>query len=62
MRLSIGVTLSSLSKNGKQITDVDMVRWANDRVAQAGKRSSMRSFKDSSLRSGREWFCLVVTS
>ncbi|TIB77250.1 hypothetical protein E3Q22_03120 [Wallemia mellicola] len=59
MRLSIGVTLSSLSKNGKQITDVDMVRWANDRVAQAGKRSSMRSFKDSSLRSGHFFLDLL---
>ncbi|TIB64924.1 hypothetical protein E3P77_02933 [Wallemia ichthyophaga] len=59
MRLSIGATLSSLSKNGRQITDVDMVKWANERVAQAGKKSSMRSFKDSTLRSGHFFLDLL---
>lgn len=59
MRLSIGVTLSSLSKNGKRITDVDMVKWANEKVKNGGKLSSMRSFKDPSLRTGHFFLDLL---
>lgn len=49
MRLSINQTLASISKNGKGVTDSDMVKWANDKVKQGGKTSTMRSFKDPSL-------------
>ena len=49
MRLSINQTLASISKGGKGVTDQDMVRWANDKVKQGGKSSTMRSFKDPSL-------------
>lgn len=49
MRLSINQTLASISKNGKGVTDQDMVKWANETVKKGGKSSTMRSFKDSSL-------------
>lgn len=49
MRLSINQTLASISKDGKGVTDQDMVRWANDTVKKGGKSSTMRSFKDPSL-------------
>jgi plastin-1 len=46
MRQNVTQTLASLSKGGREITDSDIVRWANDTVRKAGKSSSMRSFKD----------------
>ncbi|CAH7667074.1 fimbrin [Phakopsora pachyrhizi] len=52
MRKSVFATLASLSKGNREITDSDMIRWANDRVRAAGKKTSMRSFKDPSLREG----------
>ncbi|CEJ92202.1 Putative Fimbrin [[Torrubiella] hemipterigena] len=54
MRKNITVTLSSLAqKLGKrEITDAEMVRWANDMSKQGGKSSAIRSFKDPSIGSG----------
>lgn len=49
MRISINQTLASISRDGKGVTDQEIVRWANDKVKQGGKSSSMRSFKDPSL-------------
>ncbi|ADV24382.1 fimbrin [Cryptococcus gattii Ru294] len=49
MRLSINQTLASISKDGKGVTDQDIIRWANETVKKGGKTSAMRSFKDSSL-------------
>ncbi|KAK1921741.1 putative Fimbrin [Papiliotrema laurentii] len=49
MRISINQTLASISKDGKGVTDQEMVRWANDTVKKGGKSSTMRSFKDLSL-------------
>ena len=48
MRRNIIKTLSSLG-NGKNITDGDILKWANSQVAKGGKLSSIRSFSDSSL-------------
>jgi plastin-1 len=48
-RLSINQTLASISKNGKGVTDQEIVRWANETVQKGGKSSTMRSFKDPSL-------------
>jgi len=50
MRLHVITIIKSLSKGGKDITEEDMVRWANDSVKKAGKTSKMDSFKDSSLK------------
>ena len=52
MRLSINQTLASISKDGKGVTDLEMVKWANETVKKGGKSSTMRSFKDSSLSNG----------
>ncbi|PLW22265.1 hypothetical protein PCASD_14545 [Puccinia coronata f. sp. avenae] len=59
MRKSVIATLASLSKGNREVTDSDMIRWANDRVRAAGKSSSMRSFKDSSLRTGHFYLDLL---
>lgn len=34
------------------MSDVDMVKWANDTVKKGGKASTMKSFKDPSLSTG----------
>ncbi|KAL5729770.1 Fimbrin-5 [Ranunculus cassubicifolius] len=37
---------------GKEMTDADILRWANDKVKTTGRTSQMDSFKDKSLSSG----------
>jgi len=51
MRRDISETLSALAHRlGKnEITDAEMVKWANDKSRSGGKSSSIRSFKDQSL-------------
>jgi plastin-1 len=60
MRRDIVATLSSLAQRlGKrEITDSDMIKWANDTSRKGGKSSAIRSFKDSSL--GNAIFLLDV--
>ncbi|CAG8525193.1 2325_t:CDS:10 [Ambispora leptoticha] len=52
MRQNIIQTLMSLSKGGRELTDQDLINWANDVVKRGGKTTRMRSFKDESLRNG----------
>ncbi|KAK1141375.1 fimbrin [Aspergillus melleus] len=54
MRKDITNTLSSLAQRmGKrEITDSEMIRWANDMSRKGGKTSSIRSFKDQSIGTG----------
>jgi plastin-1 len=54
MRKDISETLSALAQRlGKrEITDAEMVKWANDMCRKGGKSSSIRSFKDSSIGTG----------
>ncbi|OLY84265.1 Fimbrin [Smittium mucronatum] len=55
MRANIIQTLQSLSTHGKEITDLDMVKWANDTAASHSPRFSdfsIRTFNDSKLKSG----------
>jgi len=59
MRKNVVQTLASLSKGGRDITDSDIVRWANDKVKSAGKTSSMKSFKDSSIKNAVFWLDLL---
>ncbi|CAO1636784.1 unnamed protein product [Parajaminaea phylloscopi] len=59
MRLNISKTLSSLGKGGKAVSDQDMVAWANGVVKSAGKSTSMRSFKDPSLKSAHFFLDLL---
>lgn len=54
MRRDISTTLSALAKRlGKsEISDSEMVKWANDMSRKGGKSSSIRSFKEQSIRNG----------
>lgn len=60
MRRDIVSTLGNLAKSmGKRdISDADMVRWANDMSKKGGKSSAIRSFKDNQL--GNAIFLLDV--
>ncbi|KAI8886717.1 hypothetical protein K501DRAFT_292642 [Backusella circina FSU 941] len=52
MRENIVHTLKSLTKNGRGVSDQDILRWANETVQRGGKQSKASSFKDSSLSTG----------
>ena len=54
MRRDISETLSALAQRlGKrEITDNEMVKWANDMSKKGGRNSSIRSFKDQSIGNG----------
>lgn len=54
MRKDITVTLSALAQRlGKrEMTDAEMVRWANDMSRKGGRNSSIRSFKDPAIGTG----------
>ncbi|KAK0701507.1 calponin homology domain-containing protein [Apiosordaria backusii] len=54
MRKDITVTLKGLAQRlGKrEITDSEMVRWANEMVRKGGRTSTIRSFKDPVIGSG----------
>lgn len=54
MRKDITNTLSSLAQRlGKsEMTDQEMIRWANDMSRKGGQNSSIRSFKDQSIGTG----------
>lgn len=50
MRRNITNTLALLSNDGNQnLSDSDILKWANAQVVKGGKSSTIRSFKDSSL-------------
>jgi len=49
MRFYILNYLKNMNKGGKEVTEDDIVRWANDKVASAGKSSKLNDFKDRSL-------------
>jgi len=59
MRKNVVATLASLSKNGKEVSDTDIVKWANEKVKSAGKKSSMRSFKDPAIKDAVFWLDLL---
>ncbi|WOH05793.1 hypothetical protein DCAR_0625214 [Daucus carota subsp. sativus] len=54
MRFSMLQLLKNLrsSSQGKEITDADILNWANETVKKSGKQTQMDSFKDKSLSSG----------
>lgn len=54
MRRDITVTLSALAQRlGKrEITDMEMVRWANDMSRKGGRNSQIRSLKDPAIGTG----------
>jgi plastin-1 len=53
MRMHITQTLSKAGgKAGHQISDTEMVKWANATAAKGGAKRTIRSFKDPSLTTG----------
>jgi plastin-1 len=53
MRANIVATLKSLgTKSGKDITDQDILKWANSMAQKGGKSGPVRGFKDPSISSG----------
>ncbi|XP_022952555.1 fimbrin-5-like [Cucurbita moschata] len=42
----------SQGKEGKEITDADILNWANNKVKKAGRTSQMEGFKDKNLSNG----------
>ncbi|KAK0588590.1 hypothetical protein LWI29_002948 [Acer saccharum] len=54
MRFTMLQLLKNLRSHsqGKEITDADILRWANDKVKKAGRNSQMDSFKDKNLSNG----------
>jgi len=59
MREHIIQTLNSLSNRGKDITDADMIKWANETVARGGKSTTISSMKDSHLRTSHFFLDLL---
>jgi len=49
MRAHILHILSSLSEDGSKIEDAQIIEWVNQTLSEAGKSSSIKSFKDKSL-------------
>ena len=45
--------LTSLTPGDKQVTDKEIVEWANGKVSGAGKATSIRNFQDSSIGNGK---------
>lgn len=52
MRKNIIATLHSLSKGGRELSDTDIIKWAQEQARKGGKSSTARSFKDPSLATG----------
>ncbi|KAI8609815.1 calponin homology domain-containing protein [Chytriomyces sp. MP71] len=53
MREHVIQTLKSLSKTGHEITEVDIINWANQTVkVRAGKNTTITQFKDAQLSTG----------
>jgi len=51
--------LSHLSVGGAHVTDDQIIEWANKKVAEAGRPSQMKSFKDKSLCTSHFFFDLL---
>ncbi|XP_061984515.1 fimbrin-5-like isoform X2 [Populus nigra] len=54
MRYSMLQLLKNLRSHsqGKEITDADILKWANNKIKQTGRTSKIENFKDKSLSSG----------
>jgi hypothetical protein len=60
MRLYILNFLKRISKSGKEITEEDIIRWANDKVKSSGKSRQIREFKDKELSDSLYIFDLLA--
>ncbi|CCE61250.1 hypothetical protein TPHA_0A01670 [Tetrapisispora phaffii CBS 4417] len=52
MRRNIVNTMQTLSSTGRDMSDAQILKWAQEQVVKGGKSSTTRSLKDSSLASG----------
>lgn len=52
MRNHIVHTLKTISKKGRDVSDEDILRWANETVKKSGKNTKLHSFKDSTIKTG----------
>jgi plastin-1 len=52
IRFSMLQLLKDLRLHGREVSDADIIHWANLKVRNAGKTTRMESFKDKSLSSG----------
>lgn len=52
MRFQVLTILKKLSKDGKPISEDQMISWANSQIAQSGKSGKITSFQDPVLKSG----------
>lgn len=59
MRRNIDLTLAGLAKNGKTLSDSEILKWAHEKIRAGNKSSTVRSFKDPSLSDGR-WLLDVI--
>jgi len=60
MRMYVLNYLKTISKGGKDITEEDIINWANNKVKSGGKDTSMRDFKDKSLSTSKFIFDLLA--
>ena len=49
MRAYTLAMLSQLAESGSPIVEAEIINWANSKLTEAGKKSSIRSFQDSSI-------------
>ena len=49
MRRNISITMKTLSSSGRDMSDSQILKWAQDQVIKGGKNSTIRSFKDQAL-------------
>jgi plastin-1 len=49
-----------MSQNGREITEDDIIRWANDKVKSSGKSRQIREFKDKELSDSLYIFDLLT--
>jgi plastin-1 len=61
MRYHMLKFLASLSKGGKQVTDKDILEWANKAVKDSGKNTQIHAFNDQNISSGVFFVNLVAT-
>jgi len=59
MRCHVFSILKQLKFDGKEMTERDMIAWANAKVSSRNKLTKMESFRDPSLRDGRFLIDLV---
>eukprot|EP01101_Sappina_pedata_P012387 TRINITY_DN8500_c0_g1_i1.p1 TRINITY_DN8500_c0_g1~~TRINITY_DN8500_c0_g1_i1.p1 ORF type:complete len:811 (-),score=442.92 TRINITY_DN8500_c0_g1_i1:72-2348(-) len=53
MRLQVITILKSVSLTGKEVTENEIVQWANCEVRGVGKTTKMEGFKDQTLKNGK---------